>query len=97
MKGIVFFMVSSRVWRCCQERFYSHIYMTRKAVTKKQQFWSGTNITKSSNNAFDWRNTAKGLYTDKELTHMQAHIKSRMTTEFKAPITSYSRSGPSVV
>ena len=71
--------------------------MTRKAVTKKQQFWPGSNIAKSSNNAFDWRNTAKGVYTEKELNHMQAHIKSRMTTEFKMPITSYSRSAPSVV
>ena len=31
------------------------------------KYWPGSNIPKSSGNAFDWRNTAKGLFTKAEL------------------------------
>ena len=66
--------------------------MTRKHVTKKQQYWPGSNIIKSSGNAFDWRNTAQGLYSDAELSHLQSYVKSQMvSTEFKPSIPTYSR------
>lgn len=31
------------------------------------KFWPGSNIPKSSGNAFDWRNTAQGLFTKTDL------------------------------
>ena len=31
------------------------------------KYWPGTQIPKSSGNAFDWRNTAQGLFTKQDL------------------------------
>lgn len=69
--------------------------MTRKHTTKKQQFWSGTNTVKSENNAFDWKTTAKGLYSAAELAALQSGIKAKLNTEFKASIPTYSKAKPS--
>lgn len=66
--------------------------MTRKHTTKKQQFWPGSNIPKSSGNAFDWRNTAQGIYTSQELSALQAYVKSQLgNTEFKPTIPTFSK------
>ncbi len=66
--------------------------MTRKLVTKKQQFWPGSNIIKSSGNAFDWKNTATGLYSKAELASLQSYVKSQMgNTEFKPTIPTFSK------
>jgi len=70
--------------------------MTRKHSTKKQQFWPGSNIVKSSGNAFDWRNTAEGLYSASELSHLQAYVKSQIgVTAIKPSIPSFTRAKPS--
>ena len=65
--------------------------MTRKQVTKKQQVWPGTNIIKSEGNAFDWRATAKGLYSRAELAALESGVKAKLSTEFKASIPTYSK------
>ena len=71
--------------------------MAQKKSTKKQQFWPGTNIVKSSGDAFDWRNTAKGLYTQKEINHMNGCAKANNTTKFKPSFMSFTRAAPSEV
>jgi hypothetical protein len=65
--------------------------MTRKHVTKKQQFWPGSNIIKSSNNAFDWQNTAKGLYSRAELSSLEQGVRAKISTEFKPSITTFAK------
>ena len=65
--------------------------MTRKHTTKKQQFWPGSNIVKSSGNAFDWRNTAKSLYTKSELAYLQSGVLSKLKLEEKAQVLVYSK------
>lgn len=70
--------------------------MTRKHLTKKQQFWPGTNIIKSSGNAFDWRNTAQGIFSSNELAHLQAYVKSQLgDTSFKPSIPTFTKARPS--
>jgi hypothetical protein len=59
--------------------------MARKQVTKKQQFWPGTNIVKSSGNAFDWRNKEQRIFTKAEIAQMQ------QKQNVNHPITVYSR------
>lgn len=69
--------------------------MTRKLKTKKQQYWPGSNILKSQNNAFDWQATATGLYTASELSHIQAYVKSQMNPSVKPTIQTFSIAKPS--
>ena len=69
--------------------------MTRNLKTKKQQFWPGSNILKSSNNAFDWQATATGLYTKDELSHIQAYVKSKMNLNVKPTIQTFTIAKPS--
>jgi hypothetical protein len=65
--------------------------MTRKHLTKKQQFWPGSNIPKSSGNAFDWRNYARGVYSATELSHMEGNLRANMRTDYHPAIGVYSR------
>lgn len=66
--------------------------MTRKHTTKKQQFWAGSNIPKSSGNAFDWQGTAQGIFSKAELAAMQTYIKSKLgNTAVAATIPTYSK------
>jgi hypothetical protein len=50
---------------------------------------------KSKNNAFDWKNTAKGLFSKAELSAMQTKIKSNPAFTGDS-IHTYSRAKPSV-
>ena len=66
--------------------------MTRKHTTKKQQYWPGSNIPKSTGNAFDWKNTAKGIFTGTELNALQAYVKSQIgDTSHKPSIPTFSK------
>jgi hypothetical protein len=68
--------------------------MSRKHLTKKQQFWAGSNIPKSSGNAFDWQNTAQGIYTKAELGPMEAHVRAKLTLAINPNMPVYSRAKP---
>ena len=57
-------------------------------------YWPGSNIRKSKNNAFDWQTTAQGLFTKAELASLQANVKSKMSTEVRPTIPTFTKAAP---
>ena len=82
-------------WRCCQVQSYFTFFMTRKHTTKKQQFWPGSNIPKSSGNAFDWHGNAQTIYSRAELAAMESGVRAKMSTSIRKSIPTYSKAKPS--
>lgn len=70
--------------------------MAIKRVTKKQQFWPGSNIQKSYGNAFDWTSTAQGIYSKAELSAAESYVKSKLNLEVKPTIPTFVKPKPSV-
>jgi hypothetical protein len=55
------------------------------------KYWPDSKIVKSQNNAFDWQNTAKGIYSKAELASLETNIRQKIGLAIKPSIPTFSR------